>query len=147
MFGFFLFGLRKGFRNWNPGDGRVEKVGEGRGTLYSALYMVFRDQNQEVCSLILPKVKADKPRIGKDGILPMKRKSNQLDMLTHVAGFSGHDAEIKRHGRCGGWNSIYSKHELWSTLCHIEIKAPMLPVAQYRQKSGHPIFALPLLCS
>ena len=113
--------------------------------------MVFRDQDQEVCSLILPKVKADKPRIGKDGILPMKRKSNQLDMLTHVAGFSGHDAEIKRRGRCGGGNSIHSKHELCSTLCHIEIKAPMFScdsrVAQYRQKSGHPIFALPLLCS
>ena len=50
------------------GDGRVEDAGEDPGTLYSALYRVFCDQDQEVCPLILPKVNADKPRIGKDGI-------------------------------------------------------------------------------
>ena len=83
IFGFFLFGFRKSFRDWSSGYGRIEYAGEDPGTLYSALYGVFCDQDQEVCPLILPKLKADRPRIGKDGILPMKRTRRQLDMLTH----------------------------------------------------------------
>ena len=82
MFGFFLLGFSEGFRDYpSSGVGRVEDVGEDAGedpgTLYSALYRVFCDQDQDICPLILPKVKADKPRIGKDGILPMKRTGHQ----------------------------------------------------------------------
>lgn len=77
MFGFFLFGFSKGFRDPSSGVGRVEDAGEDPGTLYSAFYRVLCDQDQDVCPLILPKVKADKPRIAKDGILPMKRTGSQ----------------------------------------------------------------------
>ena len=78
IFRFFLFGFRKSFRDWSSGDGRVEDAGEDAGTLCSALYMVFCDQDQEVRPLMLLKVKADKPRIGKDGILPMKRTRREV---------------------------------------------------------------------
>ena len=44
-----------------------------RGFRDFILCMIFRDQDQEVCPLILPKVKADKPRIGKDGIFADER--------------------------------------------------------------------------